>query len=350
MAIRNLVVNYPTATSKGVVLNNLMEAFISTGAFAGAGAGMTLLEDSITSDDFFVVQAQQPTEPKSRMIIQVRFHPVTAVDYIWLTLWEIWTPGTPGVGTNSVEVTDPDVSDTTSPQFRSHLIDLTDGGRLYIDTNDVTGLYCTIHSDSNIAVPVNAATGHIFTVCSIEKSFAEGNLGTNYGVFAVADAATARFLGQVDTSIDFMMWIPPVNHLGNNSNSPQPATNRDRAAYALSIPFSSRNGGLRLVTTGRSSAGGSAGVAFDTYNDGELSWPLFIGNLGDYASGSVGPPVGAAFGYRGVAHGIFGYPPGALVGWRSQVVDDNTGKKFFVYPTGGVDAQIDTPKWAVERP
>ena len=320
MAIRNLVVNYPTSTTKGVVLTNLMEALTSTGAFSGAGAGMTLVEDSITGDDFFVVQADQPTEPLSRMILKVEYVFASAVDWIWVTPYEIWTPGAPGVGTNSVNFVDPALSPTTSPDRRSHRIDFTNGGNFYLDCDDTTGLYLGVHSEYNLAVPVQNTVGHKICVCSNQKSSLSGNLGVNYGVIGASQNTTGTYFMNVLNAANTLFWVPPVNHLGFASNGGSAlSTSTERAAYICSPPFA--NGiisGNRQTLTGR----GGVEITFDTYNDGELLWPMHIMNVGPRHT--TPGPVGMAYGYRGIAHGLFGYGVGALVGWRSTVIDDDT--------------------------
>lgn len=344
MTVRNLVVNYPVSSTVSGVLTALKEAMTSTGAFAGAGLGMTLLEDSISGSNLFVVQAQQPTEPLSQMIIEVKYSNILATDYIGFVVWRGWTPGSPGAGVDSVLSTDISTSSTTSPTGRFHIIDLTNGGNFYLDGEDVTGLWFSAHSDRNIAVPVVNPVGHFVSVCSIEKSLAEGNSGVNYGVFSFADDNGSDYLvAQLNSNV--ILWTPPKNHDGFTDNSVGPHVGTGRASYDATVPLPWRHGTLGQPNpiTGRTSG------AQDTYNDGEIIWPIYIGNMTTHRSFGTPVPAGSAFGFRGICHGIFGYAVGALVGWRSIAVDDATSKDFLIYSLDGSSGSGTIPKLAVEK-
>jgi hypothetical protein len=327
MAVRNLVVNYAAAATVSDVLNALLDAFTSTGAFAGTGLGFTLLEDSIAGSSLFVVQAQQPGEVKSRMIIEVRYANISATDYIAFVLWDSWTPGAPGSGGDSVQLTNPTLSPTTSTTRRFHLLDLTNGGNFWLDGNDATGVHCVIHSEANSVVN---QLGHFIAVCSIERSFAEGNLGVNYGVLAFSDSGVSDYL-QADTAAEAIMWIPPINHVGNVSNNVFASPGADQAVYMCMIPVH------QDIAVGGTQALTGRGSEADTYNGGELIWPLLIANTSQRRGRDFSAPAGTAFGYRGICQGVFGYSQGAAVGFRSDVLDDTTGQTFLAYTGDGLD-------------
>lgn len=327
MAVRNLTVSYAPAATVADVLNALLEAFTSTGAFAGVGLGWTQIEDSIAGSSLFVVEAQQPSELKSRMVLEVRHANIAATDYIAFILYESWTPGAPGSGTNPVQALSPSFSSGSSTASRFHRIDLTNGGNFYLDGDDATGLSCTIHSERNGVVN---ALGHFMSVCSVERSFAEGNLGVNYGVLAFADSGVAQYLVATVTT-DTMMWVPPINHAGNSSNSHTPTAATDRAVYVCGAP--NQNGVTISGTMHLTGRGDQA----DTYNGGELVWPLQIANMSTRRLNSFTAPAGSAFGYRGICSELFGYSQGAAIGWQSTVLDDTTGKSFLAYTTDGLD-------------
>lgn len=343
MAAVNLSITYPPASTVSSIMNTLLDAFESSGAFAGAGNGLgfTQIEDSIAGSSIFVVQAQQPSEAKSQMVIEVRHANIAALDYLAFVVWESWAAGAPGVGTNSVQVTDPTTSPTTNEEERFHLIDLTNGGDFFFDADDTDGRWLAVHSKAN---GVENKPNHFVCVCSIEKSSQP-----NYGVLAWHSASIAYYL-KSDEDANGCLWIPPVNHIGNNSNTHAPAANLERAAYQCHAPVFAFAGTTDLNTS--SICGAAAGAAIDdTYNGEDLVYPLYIHNSTSRIQSNIARPAGVAFGFRGFARGIFGFRRGSHTPRRFNLDDIGAGLKYIAYatdpdPTLGVAS---VPRYAVER-
>jgi hypothetical protein len=336
MALRNLQVDYG-AVSVAAVLGLIKDAMLSAGAFSGAGMDFTQVEDSIAGSSFFVVQANQPSEPKSRMILQFIHAVVSTDDYIGVTVWESWSPGSPGSGTNPVMATDILNTPTTSPALRFHELDLTNGGRFYIDGDDVDGRGIAIHSDRGVTPGALVSPAqHYIGVCSIEKS-----VQPNYGVLAWVDAATPEFLSASEFA-EHCFWIPPVNHLGNASNAFNPIVTTERAAYQCHAPV------FEYSSTESISSMSGRGDKVDDYNSGEIIYPLFIRQLSGRIGLAAVRPVGSAFGFRGVLRGIFGYSRGAAIGFRSTIQDADTLQNFLAYPSTGVSNSI-TPYYVMPK-
>jgi hypothetical protein len=336
MAVKNLELAYPAGSSIADVLAMLRDAMIDD-------LGFTLLEDSIAGSNFFVVQHQAPSEPKSRMILQVRYALVT-LSYIAFVPWASWTPGSPGSGSSSVQCSNPDVSGATNRTSRFHRLTTGDGGTFYLDGDDTDGRWFAAHSHS---VLDGISPVHTFvSVCSIESPLGTNN-GVNYGVLSWTNAiGTGTSSHAVITATRMGLWIPPVNHSGNNSNSHTPHIGADRAVYMCTAPvyWPGDSDGFGCGLTGR-------GDQPDTYNDGAILFPLAIHNSQPAFRASTTTatrPSGTAFGYRGYARGIHGYNWGAGLSFRSAVQDSLTGSRYLIYP-GDPSSVNNTVSYAVKK-
>ena len=345
MGAVNLTITYPAASTVSSILNTLLDAFTSTGIFAGAGNGLGFtnppLEDSITGSSLFVVQADQATEPKSRMIIEVRHVVVATLDYIAFVVWDAWTPGAPGSGGNSAQVTDPSVVPADNEESRFHLIDLTNGGKFYLDGDDVDGRWLAVHSEAN---SVWNNTNHYVCVCSIEKS-----AQPNYGVLSWHRSTTVHFL-RPDEDSNGCFWVPPVNHIGNPSDNQGPRVNLGVAGYYCHAPIFSYTGSFGLQASPICGVVGDA-AQFDTYNGDDIVYPLYIHNSSGLAQGGTPRPAGVAYGFRGFARGVFGFRRGAASPTRFNLDDVVTSLKYIAYvgdpfPVSGVAG---VPRYAIER-
>jgi hypothetical protein len=348
MAVRNLSVAYAPGSTVVQILNALKDAFVSEGAFAGTGLGFTELEDSISGNSLFVVQCQLPAEPLSRMIIEARYSTAPGWDAIAFVVWDQWTPGAPGSGNEQVQSTDPGGSyaPTQDPAYRYHRIDLTNGGTFYLDGDDATGLYCAIHSERGVG-PTRNPVQHLISVCSIQKSAAQGNFGPNYGVMHWAETTTYNFLGGDGWDVQCSLWVPPKTHEGFGNGVQGWLQAASRGMNYLAMP---PNVGWN-TWGGESSVSGRTQTDPDTYNNAEILLPIFIGNF-SYHRGSntnwTTPVGGRPMGYRGIMNGIYAYAGGNPVPWRTAITDPDTGNEFYVYSINGADGGW-PPKYAVPK-
>lgn len=124
MSIVNKVINYSSSATVAGILGALKDAMVAL--------GWTVLEDSISGSDLFVVQAQQQSPSNNQQILEFRsFAPSST--YIAIVPWDSWTPGTPGSGGNSVYALDPARNSNSQLDYNYVLLDLTNGGIIFLD-------------------------------------------------------------------------------------------------------------------------------------------------------------------------------------------------------------------------
>jgi hypothetical protein len=326
MAVKNLFITYSGGSSVSDILTLLRDAFVGQLAF-------TLIEDSIGSDNFFVVKNNVPAVAKSRMVVQARYMQISGTDYVSFVVWSDWTPGSPGSGEHSVQATD-FVTATTNPAMRYHLLNFAAGGAFYLDGDDTDGRWLSVHSVAGATPnPVNTYV----SVCSIESPSGI-NLGVNYGllVWSGGGAADNRYISPSFSVTS--QWVPPVNHGGFPSNSHFTGWHIDRASYVCHGPlYITPDGFARGALAGR-------GSSLDTYNGTDLLFPLHIHQTTSRANlwnAQHTRPAGSAYGYRGVCRGIFGYAYAVNLGFRTPVTDPLTGQQFLIYAGRGAESGTD---------
>lgn len=310
MAARNSIVTYLGGVTSGDVLNALMNELVAL--------GWTLIEDSITSDDFFVVQDDKPTDALSRAIFRVGYANISATDYITFTLYGAWAPGAPGSGSNPVGLNDPSQSPTTGTAQRFHLLDLTNGGQFFIDYDDAVGGYLHVASEANAVLNL---TRTMMTTCTIKH-----DTFPNYGVLGFG--ITVTYYSELNDLARLCCWFPPQNHVGTVSSGIEGIRNvlqtaNDEAGYCVSPVFAHdnpQNPGTFVLGP----------VEVDTYNKDtgvDLAWPLLIGNFDDTIDSVAN---GAAMGFRGEMEGFKGIRAGLGVAPRTTI--NVNGKRFLAYP------------------
>lgn len=203
MTARNIAVIYENESNLQV-LAKLMDAMVNQ-------LGFTLIENSISTDSFFVVQHQGSPNPWNRMILKVQHHTATD-DYIAFVPIGQWVAGSPGKGYWSVKYNDPDDSPTTYRQYRYHEVALStanEGGVFYLDCDDEDGAYFVVQSamfTSADAWIISNVTTLVFC-CSHESEYTP-----NYGLVVWCDAqSTPKYLDPTNNA-NYAIWCPPYAH------------------------------------------------------------------------------------------------------------------------------------------
>lgn len=319
MGIENKLVPYAGGLTIKQVLAIFRDLMTSAGAYTTDGAGFTLLLDDIAANDKFFVQANQPTEPMSRMILEFRYASISAVDYITIIPWQGWSGSAPTGG--RCVVVDTSVNGTSSTTSRFHRLDLTNGGLWYFDYDNTDQRWLSIHSEyNNIENGVHTYIG----CCSIEST-----VWPNYGLLTWNSGSAAYYLHPTEAA-NSCMWVTPVNHKGFTSTAYDPDPNNERAGYHCNSPCYSYTAGS--AQTAAPMCGPSAEtVADDTYNDSDVVFPLFIHNSSLRFAGGQNRASNTAYGFRGALIGISGYRRGYSHPLRSTITDGVTGNSYVLY-------------------
>jgi hypothetical protein len=281
-----------------------------------------LVEDSIATDDLFVVRAQAAVgNINDRILLRIRYN---ALDYLAVTLCEGWNTGSPGSPDYTVQVVDDDNGPNQSYTNRFPADDiLTDGGVLYVDSDDAAAEYVAIswYNDDDAAFEDCV---FIAATCGIKSPGVP-----NYGVLAWYNGSNPTYL----RGGNGCYWIPPRNHGGQPSNERLADGDTEPAAYWCHAPMGGFSGTTGDVATG------VAGIWIDSATNARMLWPLSImmSPVGLFGN----RPAGTAMGYRGRLQGVMGYGRG--FGPRTTVVDATTGTRVVVINTYPSENDPETP-------
>jgi hypothetical protein len=105
-----------------------------------------------------------------------------------------------------------------------HALDLTNGGRFYIDGDDVGGEWLVIRSTKHLKIPVINAPMILLDLCTVESS--------DYPNFGIITSASASNNQGTNLAGAMLYWVTPTGHRGIADNN---LVKRDSNANAYSL-------------------------------------------------------------------------------------------------------------------
>lgn len=290
MGAKNIAV-YHENNSVAEILALLRDAMVNQ-------LGFTLLEDSISGNNFFVVQHQGSSKVWSRMILKVQYLSSSG-DWISFTPVGQWVAGSPGKGYWVIPYNDPDVA-TTVLDHRYHSIVVStasEGGVFYLDCDAADGSYFVAQSaryTSSDAWEINNITTAVL-VCSQESEYVP-----NYGLVTYHNSGGIVYQLEASNNSSYACWSPPYGHNWSvcKDGPYERYDTGDPAAYLLFGQYAPPIGGNSPMYWGPQFR--------DTYSGEKLAVPLtIVGTQTGFQYPRQAP--GAVFGARGFAKKVLGY-------------------------------------------